>query len=278
MLFPPRFLSLLGALLTLLGAHSVAEVIPFSDRDDLLWLKVAVPGRSEPLHFLLDSGASATVLDLQTARALGMPLGNPITVRGVHSRATAYRWNDFSGRVGGLALSREVIAVDLSHVSRQCHQRIDGLVGADFFRGRIVQVDYAAKVVRVFPRCRAPAFTGTPVRVAIRNDVMCVPVSCDGGSERWTRLDTGCDSDLHWVAGSGGKAAGRAASIAARPGARGSVATEVNLGPERVARVKATLHPAPIFPGESGLVGNGILSRFTVTFDRDGKRLLLARR
>lgn len=278
MFFSPRLLSLLAAALAVGTALSVAEEIPFSYRDELIWLKVAVPQRPEPLNFLLDSGASTTVLDLRAARALGMTPGKSIMVRAVHSRAVAYRWNGFAGSIGTQPLSREVLAVDLSHVSRQCHQRIDGLVGADFFRGRIVQVDYAAKVVRVFPRHSAPALTGTPVRVAIRNDVMCVPVSCDGGSERWTRLDTGCDSDLHWVAGYDARMSGKAVSIAARPGARSSVATEVNLGPERVERVKATLHPAPIFPGEAGLVGNGVLSRFVVTFDRDGKRLLLGRR
>jgi hypothetical protein len=107
---------------------------------------------------------------------------------------------------------------------------------------------------------------------------MCVRVSLGSDAGKWTRLDTGCDSELHWVSGSAGMAATRGASIAVTTGSGRDVAKAVRLGTEILDSVRTTLHARPIFSGEAGLVGNGILSRFTVTFDRDGKRVLLARR
>ena len=48
-------------------------------------------------------------------------------------------------------------------------------------------------------------------------------------------------------------------------------------GAERVSSVKTGVHAQPIFPGEAGLIGNGLLSQFQVTVDIPGSRLLLPR-
>ncbi len=255
-----------------------ATEVPFSFRDGLVWVKVAAPGASAPLNFLLDSGASASVIDLRAARRLGMKSGRPQIVRGIHTRSVAYEWNGFEGTVGGIPLPRQILALDLSAVSHGCHQQIDGLIGADFFRDRIIQLEYGDSCVRIFPRRAAPPVPGTALPIAIRNDAMCVRVSLGAGEGKWTRLDTGCDSDLHWVKGASREESARGASIAATSGSAHQATTEVRLGPEVLPEVETTLHAQPIFSGEAGLVGNGILSRFTVTFDRDGKRLYLDRR
>jgi predicted aspartyl protease len=63
-------------------------------RDGLIWLKVDVTGKSEPLNFLLDLGAVISVIDLQTARSLGVHLGNRQIVQGVNGQGFAYRVND----------------------------------------------------------------------------------------------------------------------------------------------------------------------------------------
>jgi len=39
--------------------------------------------------------------------------------------------------------------------------------------------------------------------------------------------------------------------------------------------VKTALHGAPLFPGEAGLLGNGILSQFLVTVDWSNHQVLL---
>jgi hypothetical protein len=42
--------------------------------------------------------------------------------------------------------------------------------------------------------------------------------------------------------------------------------------------IESGWHDARFFPGEDGLLGNGVLSRFTVTVDATGRRLYLAKR
>jgi hypothetical protein len=50
----------------------------------------------------------------------------------------------------------------------------------------------------------------------------------------------------------------------------------VRIGNTQISCVSAELHKRPIFSGENGLLGNGLLSRFSsVTIDVKGGRLVL---
>ena len=53
--------------------------------------------------------------------------------------------------------------------------------------------------------------------------------------------------------------------------------TDVLLGSEHFSPVKTGVHQQPIFSGEAGLLGNGLLSQFRVTVDAGKSRLLLNR-
>ena len=92
----PFFLcTLLAALLLPLSARSeVLGEIHSLYRDGLMWLKVDVTGKREPLNCLLDSGAGISVIDLRTARSLGVHLGNRQIVQGVNGQSFAFRVND----------------------------------------------------------------------------------------------------------------------------------------------------------------------------------------
>ena len=58
-----------------------------------------------------------------------------------------------------------------------------------------------------------------------------------------------------------------------------SLPPTVVLGELEFEKVPTGLHDAAIFPGEAGLLGNGLLSRFsTVTIDAKAGRLMLGKR
>jgi hypothetical protein len=273
----PRLASLL--LLVLLAAPlSAATPLPFQFQDGMIWLKVAVAGRSEPLHFLLDSGAGASILDLPAARRLGIKLGRSQSVQGVSGRSAAYAVENFDACVGGVAVPTRLLAVDLSGPSRACHQRIDGLLGADFFRAHIVQIDFARQTLRLLERHEVNATGCEVLPLASRNDAWCAQVSVDGNTPEWMRLDTGCNTTLEWVA-PGPKAKKLAGTtVGLNSGSVREVSADVRLGTRCLPAVKIGLHPRPMFAGESGLIGNGLLSRFVVTIDAAKKRCLLAAR
>jgi hypothetical protein len=54
--------------------------------------------------------------------------------------------------------------------------------------------------------------------------------------------------------------------------------TDVQVGTKRLGAMKTGVHTTQMFAGESGLIGNGLLSRFTVTIDTARRCCLLANR
>ena len=91
------------------------------------------------------------------------------------------------------------------------------------------------------------------------------------------RLDTGCESALEW------------ASVKAMAH-RTSVTRDVSIGLSSVSihysrrcstrrpkptKVEIGVHDEQIFSGEGGLLGNGVLSKFRVTIDTPGRRVIL---
>ena len=254
-----------------------ATEIPFAFRDGMICLKVRVAGQPAALNFLLDSGAGASVLDLQTARRLGLKFGSRETVQGVQGRCAAYRVDGLAANVAAIPIARSMLALDLSPVSQGCGSRIDGLLGADFFHGRIVQIDFAAQKIRLLTRGEVSTAGAQVVPLAIRNDALCIRVGVNGNAPQWMRLDTGCSSALEWVARSSAGRKDARTSIATAIGSRRSIHTDVTLGSERFAAVKTGLHDEPMFAGEAGLLGNGLLSQFRVTVDTAKSQLFLTR-
>jgi hypothetical protein len=234
--------------------------------------------QSGPLNFLLDSGAGKSVLDLGAAQRLGVKLGARETVQGVEGRCAAYHVDGLAATVGLAEVPRQMLALDLRSVSAGCGARIDGLLGADFFREHVVQIDFAAQKIRLLDREGFTAGAGQVLPLARRNDALCIRVGVDGRVPQWMRVDTGCSGALEWVASGapGRRTAGT--SVATAGGSAQFIETEVVLGGERVPAVKTGMHRQPMFAGEAGLVGNGLLAQFRmVTVDAAGGRLLLAR-
>ena len=51
----------------------------------------------------------------------------------------------------------------------------------------------------------------------------------------------------------------------------------VQIGRQRFTPVKAGFHKEEIFPGEAGLLGNALLSKFRVTIDEPRSRVIFER-
>src|SRR5258708_18152536 len=97
-----------------------------------------------------------------------------------------------------------------------------------------------------------------------------------GGRRRWFGRDMACESGFQWVLG----------NVAAEQCCKHAVGlaqfwipqtvSSISLGDSRVDGVPPGLHQTAIFAGESGLLGNGLLARFSViTIDAKSRRLIL---
>jgi hypothetical protein len=152
---------------------------------------------------------------------------------------------------------------------------MDGLIGVDFFRERVVEIDYARRCLRLSD-ARPPTTGANVLPAKLVNDVLCVPISVNNSAPRWTRLDTGCNDALHWVVPRGTeRTRHKGVSIGFISDFTDTSITSVSLGSSQLIGIKTALHGRAMFAGEAGLIGNGLLSRYRVTVDWPGRQVFL---
>jgi hypothetical protein len=249
--------------------------IPFSFADGFIVVKAQVAGRA--VRMLVDSGAGASVMSIRAARRLGLRMRDREMVRGVGSEVPAWHLAPVAASADGQPLASVELAIDLGNADQLCREAIDGLLGVDFFAERIVQIDFAARKLRLLSEI-SPGPAATRVPLTDRNGILCVPVGVNGSPLRPTRLDTGCNDFLHWVVPRApSRTARREVSIGFLTDPSNTTLGTVQLGGEVLPSVKVALHAQRLFPGEAGLVGTGVLSRYLVTVDAVHRELILER-
>jgi predicted aspartyl protease len=259
------------------GLSSAGE-LPMQFREGLLWVEISVPQSKVGLHFLVDSGASVSVLNLTTAKRLGLRLGPKVNVTAVASKLTGHWPVRLKATANQMQLHDEFLALDLGKLSSACSRSVDGLLGADFFRDRVVQIDYAAQKLRVLAASPSDAGTNS-VPMEARPCGFRVAVNVNGGESQWVRVDTGCATAFQWVTSK--ERAERCTTKLAVGLTELSIPqtmTGLRIGPITLDTVPTGLHRTAIFPGESGLLGNGLLAQCgVVTIDAKAGRLILGR-
>jgi predicted aspartyl protease len=152
-----------------------ALAIPFELVDDHIYLRVSVNG-SSPLSFILDTGASHTILNLRNANAFGMglqPLGKVEGGIGAESPDAFLITDKVLFSLPGVVLSDEsLVAIPLDKteeclgqaneggivpnvpagqsVKEGMRRVVDGVLGKDFFSSFVVEIDYAARLINLF--------------------------------------------------------------------------------------------------------------------------------
>ena len=103
-----------------------------------------------------------------------------------------------------------------------------------------------------------------------------MPISVNGHDRQWVRLDTGCATALQWVTSDVPDQCTHQMAISLAEISIPQTKTSVGIGGNQFSDVPTGLHEKAIFPGEAGLLGNGLLSRFsTVTIDAKAGRVIL---
>jgi hypothetical protein len=267
-----------AAIFELQAAPIILAEFPFQYREGLLWIEVKIPKSEKPLNFLLDTGAGVSVINLNTAKRIGLKLGQQVNVHGVETMLTGYWQQEMSAKVGDVPLPGEYLAVDLERLSSSCQWPVDGLVGADFFRGRVVQIDFDAQRIRLLKSDKSEK-SGDSLPLQLRPCGMRVSISVNDHPRQWVRLDTGCATALQWVTSDVPDQCTRQIAIGLAEISIPQAKTSVTIGKNEFENVPTGLHEKAIFPGEAGLLGNGLISRFSrITIDAKEGRLLLEKR
>jgi Aspartyl protease len=124
--------------------------IPFELYANVILLRARV-NNSAPLWFLLDTGASGSLIDSRHARRLGLRRLGAADIKGMGgSVAGAYMGGANFGLPGVRVFDRKVFSMPLSPLFARFGRRVDGVIGYDFFKLFVVEVDYAAKTINLY--------------------------------------------------------------------------------------------------------------------------------
>ena len=272
-----------------------SAVVPMRYAERHVWLKVSVNG--EPAQdFLLDTGASVTVLDSTYAAKLGLTTRGSLQGTGAGSSGqfafTSVNTIRVEGQAGsGIELtSQHVVVAPLSKYLKSYFWRdTPGVLGYDFLSRFVNAIDYEKQTL-TFSDPEGFQYTGKgqAIPISFSEGVPVVHAKVDG-VEGDFRLDVGSGSsvDLHtpFVEKNGFRAKAKKTIDAPGAGFGGSFEMDMarlssfEIGTYVIADpiVGLTRTQTGTFSGTdfAGNVGNRILDRFHCTFDYSKKVVYL---
>ncbi len=246
-------------------------------------VEVTINGRG-PYRFILDTGASGTVIGMDLREELGLP-----AVAGVSavtpSGVPATRVQVEQMRMGKVVLKNSfVAAMDLSGVLRGADAP-RGVLSAASFSGHLLIFDYPGRRIqvrkgqlgpadgrRVFEYTAADLLPTVPLRVAGRE----IPAHIDSGASAALTLPSRYKDELPLrdkpvEAGRARTVSGETAVYAA--GVAGAIVLgeyELEIPQVRFADIRAALIPGK---SERANIGYEVLRRFVVTMDSLNRRI-----
>jgi hypothetical protein len=273
-------------------------VIPFELATRHIIVKASV-NKSRPLSFIFDTGADAAIVRLDIAKELGLELTGAVTARGAGPGTQAGRLvsNANWSLVGVDGVAQPVrLALPLPLLPSSMGRDIDGIVGGQFIRPFVVELDYQRRAMTLHDR-ETFNYRGSGETLPLEIDanghpVLTATVTPVGGTplERRFLLDTGSGLALALHspfvteqrmlgpqsktiraiggAGAGGRTAGRLGRVAALQIGSFRINDPLTLFSQDEAGAFAN-------PSLAGNIGAQIASRFRVFLDYGGRRIIL---
>lgn len=132
-------------------ATTAAVSIPFELVARHIVVKVRI-NNSRPLSFVLDTGDKVAIVDAERAKELGLNLQGQIKVGGAGSDFLNGSFvKEATWTLPGLeGFSQPVtLALPLGKLAARFGHDFDGIIGSDFIKQFVVEVDYAARKIRL---------------------------------------------------------------------------------------------------------------------------------
>jgi len=256
--------------------------LPFKLRQGALMVETRING-SEPLSFKLDSGFGITVIHPDLVEKLNLRPAGHLTISGIAADEQA---GMFAGAVfdfQGLSFSPRRVAALPSEAQRRRRAR-DGILGADFFRRFVVELDFSNRVLRLSqPAGFAYSGGGEVLPISFKRDTPIIQATIVPiGGEAITgpfEIDTGCDDCVcmghefvtanRLLESTNNGANDQRHGVGGSADIRAGKLKELRLGSQLVKEPSANffLGGSPAGEGQAGHIGLGALQRFRVVFD-----------
>jgi hypothetical protein len=245
-------------------------------RDGKLMMVQARVNGAGPYWFVVDSGASRTVIDPSLAVELKLASTGSGTITGAGQGAIPLAYtHPVTIELGGGSYQSSPYVIDLSKVP--ISKQVRGLIGSELFLDHIVRVDPATQRISWFDPAKAPALqkgSTLPLRHVDGKLYLTARIEPREGVaiNRELRIDTGSESSIN------DPSAAKAKLIASTTLGNGLGANfegisgkyrSVTIGPYVFRNVWGP-------GGDPPLIGMELLQRFVMTFDAPHGRLHLA--
>jgi predicted aspartyl protease len=140
--------------------------IPFELHNNQIYLQVSVNG-SEPRWYVLDTGARTFI-----SRAVAQRVGLKVQERGEFQSKEAMTFkyalsHGVSLKIPGANLPiDQVVVVDFDYLSKCLGRPADGILGQEFFKSAVVEIDYKNRLINAY-EIKSYQYTGTGKSVSI---------------------------------------------------------------------------------------------------------------
>jgi len=254
---------------------------------NLLYAPVFV-NQQGPLDFLLDTGATGSLLDAAQAQQLGLVSQGELSSRGAVQAIGMSLTRASSVGLPGLELEDYTLGViDLAPL-RKMKSLVRGILGYDFFRRFVVELDYKRQKMIIYdPQSYQYEGDGQVLELVLEFKLPCVRAKIEGQYEGLFLVDTGFSDALmlarsfmeehrlpspHMptvpvpVFGIAGHLEGRAGRL-----------NSLSLGALELLQPVVHFFPQnlPQIPEAAGVLGSELLRRLRVIFDYPQARLIL---
>lgn len=253
--------------------------------------EVRINDGAETYWFLIDNGSSYTFLDAKIVERLGLATREAPPVRGAGGKEVKVRVVDgVAFAMGGLTTKLDDVRLtDLSGLESLFNKRIDGFFGYPLFERYVVTIEPAKKRIVLSDPATFRA-SGTDVVLPLRfggktnrwiyvratikfagnppeeSDFLVDSGSLDDANHPSVRKSTDPLREIRTGTGLGSVGAG--AGVIGR-------AEWVRLGPYEVKDVDSSC--CPPLEGTERMLGQGVLSRFAITYDYSRKQMIVSR-
>lgn len=273
--------AILTAVLLVFASVARAETfplaIPFDLANSQIFLKVAI-GDAQPMWFILDSGASACVIDTRTAHRLKLKTEGSAQGTGAGRGTVRFSFaSNVTYRLAGtdLTIPRSYV-IDLSGQKTLQGREVAGILGYDFFAHYTVVLDFDAQVMTLYaPNGLDPKNRGEIVPFTLEKKTPHIPVTIKVAGhdavERTLLVDSGSGDSLDVD-----DLSGAPDHVEVVGGVGLGQEFHTVLGRAEWMRLGSFRLDAPFGAvGGVPLIGIGTLRRFDIVFDYARSRILL---
>ncbi|MCM3869436.1 MAG: aspartyl protease family protein [Pyrinomonadaceae bacterium] len=133
------------------NTNTATVSIPFELVTRHIIVKAKV-NNSRPLSFVFDTGARAGIIDMDRAKELGLSLQGQVSVGGSGAQTLMGAMvRDATWSLVGLETSPQPIslAIPLGNLAARFGNDFDGIIGGDFIKQFVVEVDYQARLLKL---------------------------------------------------------------------------------------------------------------------------------